>query len=203
VARYVVRRAFREADFLVVGLGNPGKRFSATRHNVGAWVIERLADRLGVELERGLGLGGWFAQGRHAGRELVLFKPAAYMNESGLAVRKAFRQVVGSEPSRLVVCHDELDLPPGQVRLKADGGTAGHRGLQSVVEQLGTRDFFRIRIGIGRPPSKHDGAMYVLSPPEAKEKELISEAVERAAEAVLLLVEAGASRAMQLVNQRA
>jgi PTH1 family peptidyl-tRNA hydrolase len=150
------------AAWLVVGLGNPGTRYAGTRHNAGSRAVERLASRLGVKLRRSRTLAR-AGEVHVEGERLVLACPTTYMNESGPAVAALVRQK-GIEPGRLIVVHDEIDLPAGALRVKFGGGTAGHRGVDSVVAALGTKDFHRVRIGVGRPDSTDPDvvAAYVL-----------------------------------------
>jgi PTH1 family peptidyl-tRNA hydrolase len=193
------------APWLVVGLGNPGPRYAGTRHNVGAMVVEELATRAGAALRRhkaragaaqvrvGTGAGGV------PGPPAVLAVPSSCMNESGGPV-KALLSFVSVPAERLVVVHDELDLDPGVVRLKRGGGEGGHNGLRSVSSALGTRDYLRVRVGIGRPPGRMDPADYVLrdfSPAERKELPFV---VGGAADAVEELVTLGLLDAQQRVH---
>ncbi|MGH2689878.1 MAG: aminoacyl-tRNA hydrolase [Actinomycetota bacterium] len=187
--------------WVVVGLGNPGERYARTRHNAGARALARLAGELGVRLRawKGQALVG---EGRHDGKRLVLAVPATYMNESGRAVG-ALKRWYKVPPERIVVVHDEIDLPAGTLRLKIGGGSAGNRGVESVVENLGTKDFHRVRIGVGRPASSHqDAADWVLEPMSSKAAEELEAVEARAAEAVLELVGSGPDRAMNRFNSR-
>jgi len=171
---------------LVVGLGNPGRRYRATRHNAGL----RAADELigsGDVLARGKWASGELALvGTQAGAVLIL-KPGTYMNESGRAVAPVLSRY-GIEPERVVVIHDDIDIPLGEVRLKKGGGTGGHRGLSSLVEWLGSGEFSRVRIGVGRPPESLDPAEYVLTGFSEEERETASSAIERAARSTLTLL---------------
>jgi PTH1 family peptidyl-tRNA hydrolase len=189
-------------DALVVGLGNPGKEFARTRHNVGEETVGLLATRHG---------GTWKAASRDrsrvseislAGHRVLLAFPTTYMNDSGIAVRALMRRHGVTEPTRLVIVHDELDLPPGTVRVKAGGGLAGNNGLRSISAHLHTQDFVRIRIGIGKPPSKERGADHVLSRLPKAQRELLDVAVERAADAVELVVTDSVDAAMRETNGR-
>jgi PTH1 family peptidyl-tRNA hydrolase len=162
-----------EGPFLVVGLGNPGPGYAGNRHNVGAMVVDELASRAGIKLAPGKGpraraLSG---EGRLAGRRVVLARPTTYMNESGGPVR-GLLDYHHLDPACLVVVHDELDIPFAAVRLKRGGGEGGHNGLRSISSSLGTKDYIRVRVGIGRPPGRMDAADFVLrdfSPTERKE----------------------------------
>lgn len=182
---------------MVFGLGNPGPRYAGTFHNAGWMAVELLARDLGVRFRAGGDAD--CASGVLEGADVLLGRARTYMNRSGLAVAPVYRKHAGS-PERLVVLHDDLDLPLGTVRLKRGGGTGGHNGLRSVAEELGTPDFLRVRIGIGRPPEGIDPADYVLSrvPPDARER--FDRAVAAAAEAVGEIAAAGFDKAMTRRN---
>jgi PTH1 family peptidyl-tRNA hydrolase len=175
-----------DAPTLVVGLGNPGPRYAGNRHNVGFLVADEIADRIGGRFKAHRG-GAEVVQGRLAGHRIVLAKPRSYMNTSGGPV-VATARFFTVPPDRLVVVHDELDLPFGTIRLKLGGGESGHNGLRSITKSLGTRDYHRVRFGIGRPPGRMDPAEFVLrdfSPTERKELALT---IDRCADAVEALV---------------
>src|SRR6478672_11047046 len=146
--------------FLVVGLGNPGPKYAATRHNAGFMVVDLLAERLGGKFKAHKGRAD-VVEGRLAGQPVVLAKPKAYMNESGgpvVSIARFYKVPI----ERIVVVHDELDLPYGSLRLKRGGGDGGHNGLRSTTSALGSKDYARVRVGIGRPPGRQDPADYVL-----------------------------------------
>ena len=174
---------------LVVGLGNPGPGYAANRHNVGFMVADVLADRMGGRFKGPRG-GCDIVQGRLAGRRVVLAKPRSYMNLSGGAVAGAAR-FFKVDPVELVVLHDELVLPFGTVRLKLGGGEGGHNGLRSVSKSLSTRDFLRVRFGIGRPPGRMDPADFVLRDFAAAERRELPALLEHAADAVEALLAGG------------
>jgi PTH1 family peptidyl-tRNA hydrolase len=187
--------------WLVVGLGNPGERYARTRHNAGARAVQRLAGSLGVRMRawKGPALVG---EGRHGDKRLVVATPTTYMNDSGRAVA-ALRRWFKVPPERIVVLHDEIDIPAGTLRLKLGGGSAGNHGIDSVVEHLGTKDFYRVRIGVGRPASsRQEPADWVLDVMSSKVAEEQAEVEERAAESVLELVDNGLDRAMNRFNTR-
>jgi PTH1 family peptidyl-tRNA hydrolase len=194
-------------DLLVLGLGNPGREFEGTRHNVGARTVRELAARRGVRLapERGTRAEvAWVPlhpadPGGTTGR-LVLAVPQTYMNDSGLAGAALVRRYRLSDPARLVVVHDELDLEPGQVRVKLGGGTAGHNGLRSLHAHLHDPGYVRVRIGVGKPPDPRAGADYVLARPSGREAETLAVACVVAADAVELIAEQGVAAAMTAVN---
>ena len=186
---------------LVVGLGNPGPRYAATRHNAGAMVADRLAERAGVVFREKF--EGLFAQLELGAERAVLLKPLTYMNESGRSVRKA-AEFFKIAPKDVLVVHDELDLPWQSLRLKVGGGSAGHKGISSVTAHLGTPDTMRLRIGIGRPPPafRGDGADFVLETFPLADRDDLRKVVERAADAVTLVAERGIADAMNVTNQR-
>ena len=176
--------------WLVVGLGNPGARYARNRHNVGRMVIDVLAGRTGSRLsghraraqaaEARLGV----LPGGAPGPRVILAEPACYMNLSGGPV-KALARFYGIDPTaRLLVIHDELDLPAHQLRLKRGGGEGGHNGLRSISQALGTRDYARLRVGIGRPPGRQDAADFVLSDFPARERDALAVTLEQAADVV-------------------
>ena len=164
---------------LLVGLGNPGREYAATRHNAGVWMLERIADRLGIELRAAGRFQGRAGKGRLDGRELWLLAPQTFMNLSGDAVAP-FARYYKIPPPAILVIHDDLDLPPGVVRLKRGGGAGGHNGLADVIRKLGSRDFARLRIGIGHPGAADQVSGYVLRPAPAEEQALIEAAMQRA-----------------------
>lgn len=174
---------------LVVGLGNPGKKYEVTRHNAGFWWVERLAHGERIELRQSLRYHG--RVGKLAGpNEIWLQLPDTYMNDSGRAVA-ALAGYYKIEPPEILVAHDELDLPPGAVKLKKGGGTAGHNGLSDIAARLGSKDFWRLRIGIGNPRESgrpdQAGADYVLAKPNAADRAAIEDAIAHSLEVWPLL----------------
>ena len=190
------------ADLLVVGLGNPGERYVGTRHNIGAAAVEVLAERHGGHLRRRPRLPALTDEVRIEGRRVALAFPQTYMNVSGEAVRKLMRRFGIDDLQRLVVIHDELDLPTGRVQVRVGGGLAGHKGLRSIRDHLRATSFVRIRIGIGRPPSAAAGADYVLSRPASADRDALAAAAVTAADAVEVIATGGAERAMNTFNAR-
>ena len=166
------------ADLLVVGLGNPGAEFEGTRHNLGAEVVTLLAARRGQRLRPEKGTRSVVAQSRFDGRLVVVAVPQTYMNESGLAVSALVKRFRVPAPDRLVVVHDEFDLPSGRVKVKVGGGTAGNNGLKSVHAHLHDPGYLRVRIGIGKPAGREAGADYVLHRPGRAERDALDVAVE-------------------------
>lgn len=196
-----MRRRSTPFDWLVVGLGNPGKEYARSRHNVGEEVVAELARRRGDTLRGGRD-NALVAESRLGDERWVLAFPLTYMNESGLAVRSLMRRYGIEDAEHLVVVHDELDLPPTTIRIKAGGGLAGHNGLRSITQHVGTQDFLRVRIGIGKPPTKERGADHVLSRLPSRQRELFDVAVQEAADAVELIVSEGVDAAMRTYNGR-
>lgn len=183
-----------------MGLANPGEEFAGTRHNVGGDAVQVLAARHGATLRVEKGQRALVAEVRLGERRVAVAVPTTYMNESGAAVRPLLRRFGVEDPACLVVVHDELDLPPGRIRVKVGGGVAGHKGLESVRAHLHTADFVRVRIGIGKPPGRQAGADYVLRRPGKADRDLLGVAVETAADAVEVLVAEGAEAAMNRYN---
>jgi PTH1 family peptidyl-tRNA hydrolase len=186
------------ADLLVVGLGNPGDEYARTKHNVGAEVVELLAARHGARLKKGKERA-LVDQVTAGGKRLALAIPLTYMNDSGAAVRALVRRY-GVEPEQLVVVHDELDLPVGGLKLKEGGGLAGHNGLRSIKSHLHTEAFLRVRIGVGKPVSKEQGADHVLSKFSKRERTEIDVVLQTAADAVEAIATDGIAAAMNRYN---
>jgi PTH1 family peptidyl-tRNA hydrolase len=191
---------------LIAGLGNPGSEHAATRHNAGFWFVELLAERHGGRFSRERKLQGESAEITIAGRRIRLLKPMTYMNLSGQSVSAAVNYYK-IPIERVLVAYDELDLPPGRVQLKFDGSGAGHNGIGSVIEHLGTR-FWRLRFGVGHPRDLAQGAgrtrviNHVLARASAAEEAAIRDALREAADVLPLLLEQGAERARNKLHQR-
>ncbi|MEI8000146.1 MAG: aminoacyl-tRNA hydrolase [Actinomycetes bacterium] len=186
------------ADFLVVGLGNPGAEYARTRHNVGAEVVEELARRHGARLRTGKERA-LVDEVRIGVSRVALAVPTLYMNESGAAVQALARRH-GVEPERVVIIHDELDLPVATVKVKEGGGLAGHNGLRSVKAHLHSDAFLRVRIGVGKPASKEHGADHVLNRFSKRERADVDVALALAADAVETIVTDGVAVAMNRCN---
>jgi PTH1 family peptidyl-tRNA hydrolase len=184
---------------LVVGLGNPGPQYAKTRHNLGFMVADILAARLGASFKVHKRSGAEVATGRLGHRPVVLAKPRVFMNEAGRQVGP-LAKFYSVTPGDVIVIHDELDIDFGRVRLKIGGGEGGHNGLRSVANALGTKDFQRVRIGIGRPPGRKDPAAFVLEPFSAAERAEVPTLCELAADACELLVEVGVETAQNQVH---
>jgi peptidyl-tRNA hydrolase, PTH1 family len=189
------------ADLLVVGLGNPGAEFAGTRHNAGADVVATLAGRHGGRLRAGREQA-LVTDVRVAGKRIALAFPQTYMNDSGRSVVSLVRRYGIDDLGRLVVVHDELDLPLGRLQVKEGGGIAGHNGLRSLRDHLHSTHFVRVRIGIGRPPGRQEGADYVLRRPSKAERAELEVVAAEAADAVEAIVEQGVAVAMNRFNQR-
>jgi len=185
---------------LVVGLGNPGPEHAATRHNAGFWFIDELARRHDGSLKPEHRYHGDAGRVTIAGAALWLLKPMAYMNRSGLSIR-SFCNYLQVPSEKVLVVHDELDLPPGIARLKQGGGAGGHNGLKDVIGHMG-EDFWRLRIGIGHPGSRDDVIDYVLERPSAVDERLIREAIELAVAEFPRLVAEGAELMMNRLHAR-
>ena len=183
---------------LVVGLGNPGPEYATTRHNVGFWCVDRLAADHSIAFSRRHKLA-LIGEGLIEGRRVVLAKPRIFVNRSGEAIAYLLRRY-GVSPERLLVVQDELDLPLGKLRLRPRGSSGGHNGIGSVIAALGTQDFPRLRIGIGRPPPGSDQIEYVLGAMTEEERKVTDESVERAAGAVQTLITDGIDVAMNRFN---
>ncbi len=188
------------ADLLVVGLGNPGDEYKRTRHNVGADVVEMLARRHHARLRKGKERA-LTDEVRIGDKRVALAIPLTYMNDSGQAVAALARRY-GVEPDRLLVVHDELDLPPAGLKLKEGGGLAGHNGLRSIKQHLHSDEFLRIRIGVGKPVSKERGADHVLNRFSKRERAEIDVTLEDAADAVERIATEGMAAAMNRYNTR-
>ena len=162
---------------LVVGLGNPGKEHERTRHNAGFWLVERFASANGIVLRKDKKFQALV--GRHEASGAWLLMPQSFMNASGRAVQMlaGFFKI---KPEEILVVHDELDFPPGTARIKQGGGIAGHNGLRDISQRLATHDYWRLRLGVGKPPAGMEGADYVLQKPPAEERAAIDAAIERA-----------------------
>lgn len=185
---------------LIAGLGNPGARYAGTRHNIGFMVAEELAVRSGISLKKH-GYQGVFGVGRVAGEEVTILLPQTFMNLSGVSVASACKSL-GIGPADLIVVHDDIDLPFGALKLRTGGGHGGHNGIRSICGVLGSGEFIRVKVGIGRPPAGGDVAGYVLSPFAAAERSRLEAVVANAAAAVETLLARGVQQAMNEFNNR-
>lgn len=186
---------------MVVGLGNPGPTYARTRHNVGFFVADLLAARMGDRFGGHKRSNADVSEGRLVGRRTVVVKPRSYMNSSGGPVSAAAR-FFSIELDNLLVIHDDLDLELGTVKVKRGGGEGGHNGLRSITNSLGSKDYLRVRVGIGRPPGRMDPAAYVLKPFAAAERTGVELACDDAADAVELLLARSLTDVQQVVHSR-
>jgi len=183
--------------YVIFGLGNPGEHYRHTRHNAGFWAIEELAREHGVSLRRRRGYD--FGETNFYTEDVYLARPLTFMNLSGKAARK-IRRKMKIDPGSFLVIHDDIDLKPGTIRIRKDGSSAGHLGVQSVIESLGTSNFPRIRVGVGRPPQGMDPAKYVLAEMKGAELEEFLSWCARAASAAKAVVLDGLDTAMNMFN---
>lgn len=184
--------------FLIVGLGNPGRDLEFTRHNIGFMVVNQLADRLNLNFSRSQSKA-LITDGNYQGHKIILAKPQSYMNKSGHPTR-ALINFYKISLENLLVVYDDVDLPFDTVRLRPSGGSAGHKGIKSIIEQLGTSDFPRLRLGVGRPPGYKKAANYVLKPFNKDEREFLKSYLERAADTAEKFVSHGIDFAMTNYN---
>jgi PTH1 family peptidyl-tRNA hydrolase len=186
---------------LLVGLGNPGPEYEDTRHNAGFWWVDAVARKLGVTLAPERSYFGLVARANVGGRPLWLLEPMTYMNLSGKSVA-ALARFFKIEPQQILVAHDELDLLPGQMKMKLGGGHAGHNGLKDIHAQLGTADYWRLRLGIGHPGVKSDVVNYVLRKPPTDERAAIFECIDRSLHALDLMLAGDMERAMMKIHAK-
>ncbi|MBM4318745.1 MAG: aminoacyl-tRNA hydrolase [Deltaproteobacteria bacterium] len=184
--------------WLLAGLGNPGNEHAATRHNVGFRVLDELAVRWRIGIERRQ-FGADLGTGQVAGEQVVMIRPRSYMNLSGRAIAPA-ASLFGIGPDHLLVLHDDIDLPVGVLRVKEGGGDGGHRGLRSITQSLGSNEYLRVRIGVGRPAPGEDAVEHVLGSFSPEEQQLIEPAIRRAADAAEEILRRGVPTAMNYFN---
>lgn len=196
-----IQAGVMEADlWLVVGLGNPGPGYAGNRHNAGFMVVDVLADRMGGRF-RSHKTRAEVLEGRLAGRRVVLAKPRSFMNDSGGPVAR-LRDFFKVPLDRIVIVHDELDIPYGTVRLKQGGGAGGHNGLRSISKSLGSPDYLRVRFGVGRPPGRMDAASFVLRDFSVAERRELELHLQAAADAVEMLLAEGLQAAQNTYHAR-
>jgi len=184
---------------LIVGLGNPGEKYERTRHNIGFLVVDAIVARRAITMREEI-CGALIGQWAENGETILLAKPQTYMNASGDSVRELLREFHGTPDDLVVVC-DDLDLPFGRIRIRAQGSAGGHRGLASILESLAGAPFARVRIGIGRPPEGVEATDYVLGPFDAEQAGKLGALVGKASDAVLTLVRGGSEAAMREFNR--
>lgn len=186
-------------SWLIVGLGNPGKEYVNTRHNCGFRALDILADKLGCKIDKGK-FQGLYGQTTYQGKKLLLLKPQTYMNLSGNSVLP-LSAYFNIPPQRIIVLFDDISLAPGRLRVRKDGSAGGHNGIKSIISQLGSQDFPRVKIGVGaKPAAEQDLADWVLSSFSASEEKLLKSALENAADAALCIIEKGISEAANRYN---
>lgn len=186
--------------FLIAGLGNPGKKYTETRHNIGFMVLDQLAKKIGAEFRR-MQSKAMVTQSRYAGHRLILAKPRTFMNNSGQAVG-ALARFYKVPFENILVIYDDADLDFEVIRLRPDGSSSGQKGMESVIQLLGTDQIPRLRIGIGRPPGKMETPAYVLLPFSVEEKEVLPFILDRSVEAVFEFIQHGIDAAMNQFNQK-
>lgn len=184
---------------LIIGLGNPGEKYAHTRHNAGFEVLDRLAGELGVTLRKKLLLRGAVAEVADGERKLVLVEPQTFMNDSGDCVRRVVSRY-GVPREKTLVVYDDIDLPPGKIRIRKSGGPGTHNGMRSIAQHLGDTDFPRLRVGTGDRPAGEDLVAWVLGRPGKEDREKMEAAFDRAAEAALAFAREGVDKAMQKGN---
>lgn len=189
-----------EAPALVAGLGNPGSEYADHRHNIGFQVVEALARSHALTFARRKEIKAHVAEGRIAGRDVLLAKPQTYMNLSGRPVGR-LQRMYEIPPEQILVVYDDLDLPLGRLRVRPEGGSGGHKGMRSIIDVLGTQAFPRLRVGVDRPPGRMDPAEYVLRPFREEEQELLDEVLERAVAAIECWLVDGIVAAMDKFNR--
>lgn len=187
-----------DSPYLIAGLGNPGQQYSANRHNVGFMVLDQLANQFGVKFSR-MEFKALISKAEHQGKRLILAKPQTYMNLSGQAVGAILRYYK-IPVAQLLVIYDDVDLPFETLRLRPEGGSGGQKGMQSIIENLGSQEIPRLRVGIGRPPGRMEAADYVLQDFSKAELEILPFALDRATRAVLTYINNGLEMAMNQVN---
>jgi peptidyl-tRNA hydrolase, PTH1 family len=187
-------------SYLICGLGNPGKKYELTKHNIGFLVLDQLADKFEIPVEQKK-FKSLFGQLELDKNKIYLLKPQTYMNLSGEAIKEA-ASFFKIEPQNLLIIHDDLDFPFGTVRIKIGGGAGGHNGLSSIIEHLGTDEFTRIRIGIGRPSTPMDPAGYVLQPYTEEQNKKLEDIIAKGLEAIGAILKSNAPSAMNKFNQR-
>lgn len=185
-------------SWLIVGLGNPGKAYDKTRHNTGFRAIDRLADTLGCRIDR-LKFQGLYGQTVWEGKKLYLLKPQTFMNLSGQSVLQC-SAYFGIPPQHIIVIFDDISLEPGRIRVRGDGSAGGHNGIKSIIQQLGSQEFPRVKVGVGAKPEAFDLADWVLSTFSASEEKALAPALERAGDAALCILTRGVPEAANRFN---
>ncbi|MBN1255354.1 MAG: aminoacyl-tRNA hydrolase [Deltaproteobacteria bacterium] len=185
--------------WLIIGLGNPGRRYRLTKHNVGFRVVDQCAEKKGIKLKKRRLGKVQVGEGRVGAERVVIAKPLTYMNRSGSVVKKLIGEL-GISLDHLVVVHDDLDLACGRIKIKEKGGHGGHKGVRSIIEQIGSPDFVRVKVGIDKPETPAEGVDYVLSPFDDEQLPLVEESMEQASEAIEAIIVSGRDQAMSRYN---
>ena len=186
-------------SWLIVGLGNPGKEYERTRHNCGFLAIDKLAEQLSCKIDKGK-FQGLYGQTVYNGKKLFLLKPLTYMNLSGRSILQ-LSAYYNIPPSRIIVLFDDISLEPGRLRIRGDGSAGGHNGIKSIIQELGSQDFPRVKIGVGgKPNAEQDLADWVLSGFNAQDKKALDVALDKAGDAALCIIEKGVSEAANRYN---
>jgi PTH1 family peptidyl-tRNA hydrolase len=185
--------------WLVAGLGNPGNNYEGNRHNVGFKVIDRLSDLFGISVDKKK-FNAVFGKGKRKNKDVILLKPFSYMNRSGFPLRD-LSNFFNINTSRIIVVYDDLDLPPGKIRIRKQGGAGGHNGVKSIIENLGTDNFGRIKLGIGRPERREQVTSYVLHDFDKNEIEVVETGIEKAAKAAEEIILNGYTACMNNFNK--
>lgn len=188
-----------EDIFIIAGLGNPGKKYENTRHNVGFDTIDYLSDKYSIKVSR-IGFKAVYGEGEIEGKKVILLKPQTFMNLSGESIRE-ITEWYKIPAESLIIIYDDIDLEPGKIRVRPKGSSGTHNGMKSVIYQLQSDSFPRVRIGIGRAPEKWDLADYVLSKFSKEDREIIDQSIEKAAEAAIMITNSGLNKAMNSYNR--
>ena len=187
--------------YLIVGLGNPGRQYEATRHNMGFDVVDRLVEEYRIP-QGGVKFNAMYGKGIIGGQPALLMKPLSYMNLSGGPVREMANYFKIDPETEMIVIYDDIDLDPGQLRIRKQGSAGGHKGIKDLIQKLGTQKFIRIRVGVGAKPKDWDLADYVLGRIPGEERKLVDEAQERACKAVETILSEGVDAAMNEFNKK-
>lgn len=185
--------------FLIAGLGNPGRQYEKTRHNMGFDTIDELVERYNIP-ESGIAHKGMYGKGRIAGEKVLAVKPLTYMNLSGDSIAEFVNYYKLDPETELIVIYDDIDLEPGQIRIRKKGSAGGHNGIKSMIARLGTQNFYRVKVGVGAKPKGWDLADYVLGRFSEKDREVVDAAIKEAADAVEMILEQGIEAAMNHYN---
>lgn len=184
---------------VIVGLGNPGRKYARTRHNVGFMVVDELAKKYGLVFRERTDC--YITHWRFNDKDITIVKPTTYMNLSGTAVKKVINEnILNNLPHSLIVIHDDVDISVGKIKIKKNGSSGGHKGVQSIIDSLGTKNFIRIKIGVGKDPYQ-DVSDYVLSPFTKEQKAKIKEKIFEAVDSIIVIINEGVDKAMNIYNR--